>query len=114
MYESMKLFDSVTNNQWFKNTSIILFLNKKDIFEQKIRTSPLTICFPEYNGKNLYEEASQYIWLKFEDLNRSPKTKHIYFHFTNATDTQNIEVNYLFLFSYRKIPTPQKKVFLSF
>lgn len=51
MMESMKLFDSICNNKWFVDTSIILFLNKKDLFEEKIRKSPLTICFPEYSGK---------------------------------------------------------------
>ena len=51
MHESMKLFDSISNNKWFTDTSIILFLNKKDIFEEKIVNSPLTICFPEYIGK---------------------------------------------------------------
>lgn len=51
MIESMKLFDSICNNKWFVETSIILFLNKKDLFEEKISKSPLTICFPEYTGK---------------------------------------------------------------
>lgn len=50
MQESLKLFDSICNNKWFTDTSIILFLNKKDLFEEKIRKSPLTICFPEYAG----------------------------------------------------------------
>lgn len=50
MQESMQLFDSICNNKWFTDTSIILFLNKKDLFVEKIRTSPLTICFPEYSG----------------------------------------------------------------
>ena len=50
MHESMKLFDSICNNKWFTDTSIILFLNKKDLFEEKIVHSPLTICFPEYTG----------------------------------------------------------------
>ena len=54
MMESMKLFDSICNNKWFVETSIILFLNKKDLFEQKIKYSPLTICFPEYKGKDLF------------------------------------------------------------
>ena len=51
MIESMKLFDSICNNKWFVDTSIILFLNKKDLFEEKIVRSPLSICFPEYGGK---------------------------------------------------------------
>lgn len=53
MQESLKLFDSICNNKWFTDTSIILFLNKKDLFEEKIRKSPLTICFPEYTGKQI-------------------------------------------------------------
>lgn len=51
MIESMKLFDSICNSKWFVDTSIILFLNKKDLFEEKITRSPLIICFPEYTGK---------------------------------------------------------------
>lgn len=51
MQESLKLFDSICNNKWFTDTSIILFLNKKDLFEEKIKRSPLTICFPEYPGE---------------------------------------------------------------
>ncbi len=50
MIESMKLFDSICNSKWFVDTSIILFLNKKDLFVEKIKKSPLTICFPEYTG----------------------------------------------------------------
>lgn len=53
MHESMKLFDSICNNKWFTDTSIILFLNKKDLFEEKIKRSPLTICYPEYPGISL-------------------------------------------------------------
>ena len=41
MHESMRLFDSICNNKWFTDTSIILFLNKKDLFHQKIESSPL-------------------------------------------------------------------------
>ncbi|MFT7800731.1 guanine nucleotide-binding protein G(i) subunit alpha-2 [Arapaima gigas] len=89
MHESMKLFDSICNNKWFTETSIILFLNKKDLFEEKITRSPLTICFPEYTGANKYDEAASYIQTKFEDLNKKKDTKEIYTHFTCATDTKN-------------------------
>ena len=93
MRESMKLFESICNNKWFTDTSIILFLNKKDLFKEKIKSSPLTICFPEYTGPNTFEETTKYIESKFEELNKSPnKSKQIYFHFTCATDTENIQV----------------------
>ncbi|EDS28560.1 GTP-binding protein (I) alpha subunit [Culex quinquefasciatus] len=119
MIESMKLFDSICNSKWFVDTSIILFLNKKDLFEDKITRSPLTICFPEYtalvklrtrlsvrrsggrrtlcqfdfsnNCSNTYEEASSYIRMKFENLNKRKDQKEIYTHLTCATDTTNIQ-----------------------
>jgi len=95
MMESLKLFDSIGNNKWFVDTSIILFLNKKDLFEEKILSSPLTICFPEYSGPNTYEDAAAYIQLKFESLNRckdsSGQLKELYTHFTCATDTTNVQ-----------------------
>ncbi|CAI9715898.1 nucleotide-binding G(o) subunit alpha [Octopus vulgaris] len=90
MQESLKLFDSICNNKWFTDTSIILFLNKKDLFEEKIKKSPLTICFPEYTGRQTYEEAAAYIQAQFEAKNKSA-TKEIYCHQTCATDTNNIQ-----------------------
>jgi hypothetical protein len=32
MHESIKLFKEICNTKWFVNTSMILFLNKKDLF----------------------------------------------------------------------------------
>jgi len=90
MNESMRLFDSICNNRWFEDTSIILFLNKKDLFAEKIVKSPLTLCFPEYTGPNTYDDAKNYIRQRFEDLNRKKGKKEIYTHFTCATDTGNI------------------------
>ncbi|XP_015259786.1 PREDICTED: guanine nucleotide-binding protein G(i) subunit alpha-1-like [Cyprinodon variegatus] len=91
MHESMKLFDSICNNKWFTETSIILFLNKKDLFEDKISKSPLTICFPDYEGQNTYEDGATYIQLRFEDLNKRRDVKEVYTHFTCATDTKNVQ-----------------------
>ncbi len=51
MKEALKLFGSILNNKWFLDTSIILFLNKKDLFEQKLRERPLTDVYPEYTGE---------------------------------------------------------------
>ncbi|MCQ6512772.1 hypothetical protein NPN18_23670, partial [Vibrio parahaemolyticus] len=60
----MNIFETIVNNKLFFNVSIILFLNKKDLFEEKITQSSLTICFPEYTGANKYDEAASYIQSK--------------------------------------------------
>lgn len=90
MSESLITFRSICNNIWFRDTSIILFLNKKDLFATKIWTSPLTLCFPEYTGANTYDEAGSYIQQQFEGINEN-KDKVIYTHFTCSTDTSSIK-----------------------
>jgi len=45
MAESLLLFESVINSRWFLRTSIILFLNKIDVFKNKLpKVSTSTIC----------------------------------------------------------------------
>lgn len=50
MIESLRLFESICNSRWFINTSIILFLNKKDLFAEKIKRVSIKIAFPDYDG----------------------------------------------------------------
>jgi guanine nucleotide-binding protein subunit alpha len=50
MQEALTLFDSICNSRWFIKTSIILFLNKIDLFADKIRHSPLGDFFTDYTG----------------------------------------------------------------
>ncbi|CAJ0937425.1 unnamed protein product, partial [Mesorhabditis belari] len=90
MQESLKLFDSICNSPWFADIHFILFLNKKDLFAEKIQRSPLTICFPEYKGQQNQTECINYIQWKFEQLNRSSQ-REIYCHHTCATDTNNVQ-----------------------
>ncbi|KAF4072322.1 hypothetical protein AMELA_G00261740 [Ameiurus melas] len=92
MHESLHLFNSICNHRFFAKTSIVLFLNKKDLFEQKILKVHLSICFPEYNGPNTYDDASLYIKKQFEELNMKKGEKEIYSHMTCATDTKNVEI----------------------
>ena len=91
MTESMKLFSSICNNKWFLKSSIVLFLNKKDLFKEKIEKIPLTVCFPDYDGPNTYTEAVAHVKEKFEGLNEHLLTNEVYTHLTCATDTKNIE-----------------------
>jgi len=90
MTEALTLFDEISNSRWFEKTSIILFLNKRDLFAEKIKRVPLATAFPDYKGKNEYEEAIKYITQQFEDRSRN-KAKTIYTHVTCATDTNNVQ-----------------------
>lgn len=91
MHESLKLFKEICNSKWFIDTSMILFLNKKDLFAEKIQKVDLTVCFPEYNGGRAYKPALEFIKEKFLQQNENPQ-KVIYPHDTCATDTKNITV----------------------
>lgn len=51
MGESLELFSTILQYPWFKKKSIILFLNKTDLFEEKIRYSNIIDYFPQYKGK---------------------------------------------------------------
>jgi len=89
MHEAIQLFDEICNSKWFQNTSMILFLNKKDLFEEKIQTVDLSVCFPEYRGEKTYDATSKYLEESFKKLNRQEE-KQVYVHFTCATDTENV------------------------
>jgi len=91
MHESLKLFKEICNSRWFIDTSMILFLNKNDLFEDKIKRVDLKVAFDEYNGGCDYKVALQFIKDKFLSMNENPK-KIIYIHATCATDTGNIQI----------------------
>ncbi len=89
MAESLVLFESVINSRWFLRTSIILFLNKIDVFKNKVpKVSatyrlfedgsvdlalqvPLERYFPEYTGGNDINKAAKYILWRFMQANRA-------------------------------------------
>ncbi|KAI7824486.1 guanine nucleotide binding protein, alpha subunit [Kickxella alabastrina] len=90
MQEALTLFDSICNSRWFVKTSIILFLNKMDIFREKLPSSPMKKYFPDFDGGNDTDASSEYILKRFVSLNQSD-AKQIYTHFTCATDTNQIK-----------------------
>lgn len=88
--ESLILFDSVVNSRWFTRTSVVLFLNKIDVFAEKLPNSPLEKHFPDYTGGDDINKAAKYILWRFNQVNRA--NLNIYPHVTQATDTSNIKV----------------------
>lgn len=89
MHESLRLFESICNVKWFAHATLLLFLNKKDIFEEKIKTKPLTVCFPDYDGPlTSYEATTTHVCRQFEK--QCKLDRQIYRHFTCAKDKSNI------------------------
>jgi len=65
MHDSLTLFEDISNNQWFKNTNIILFLNKHDLFKEKAARVDMKICYTDYDGGVDPERGLEYIKNKF-------------------------------------------------
>jgi len=91
MEEGLNLFESICNSRWFRDTHMILLLNKRDLFQEKLPVVPLNQYWPEYKGANEYDPATAFIRAKFEAQNKNPR-KYIYTHFTCATDTRNCKI----------------------
>ncbi|KAI6191065.1 hypothetical protein M3Y97_00187300 [Aphelenchoides bicaudatus] len=95
--DSVELFFNMYNNEFLRRCSFILFLNKKDILENKIQHTHFSKYFSNYKGKNRknnFEEVKDHIKNRFlaaED-EMAEERRHIYLHFTNATDRNNIEI----------------------
>lgn len=90
MQEAILLFSEICNSVWFKKTDMILFLNKKDLFKEKVEVVSIRAAFPEYSGADEYDEAKNYIISQFEAQNKDSRKK-IYTHVTCATDGKNVE-----------------------
>lgn len=89
--ESLNLFAEVLGMKWFANCPIIFFLNKKDIFEEKLKNVPLKNFLPDYTGDNSFDSGVEFIQNKFLEKAQDPKRRQmIYPHVTCATDTDNI------------------------
>ena len=60
MEESKALFKHILDYPYFHKTSVILFLNKKDLLEEKIQTSHLREYFPHYEGRERDPQQASY------------------------------------------------------
>ncbi|KAL6461999.1 hypothetical protein MHYP_G00301440 [Metynnis hypsauchen] len=64
LQESLKLFSSICNNVFFRSTSMILFMNKIDLFQEKILHSGrhLRYYLPLYRGEYSALQIPQRGW----------------------------------------------------
>ncbi|KAL4630132.1 guanine nucleotide-binding protein subunit alpha-14-like [Arapaima gigas] len=87
MEESKALFKTIVTYPWFQQSSVILFLNKTDILDEKITYSHVSTYYPDFTGpKNDAKAAREFILKMYQEQSE----KGLYSHFTCATDTENI------------------------
>lgn len=112
MDEAVILFEEICNSKWFTHTSMILFLNKADLFREKLVTSPFRVDdgpetrFVDFQGpfvepgtssaiigtpeyESCYEAAADYCLELFVSRKKNPN-KRVYHHITTATNSRNI------------------------
>ena len=83
------LFESIANSKYFERSALILFLNKIDLFREKLSSGQSSVkkTFPDYTGDDTDTRMAQEFFAnKFRNLLRQPG-KDVYVHYTNATDT---------------------------
>jgi len=91
--EALKLFHEICISKWFSSSSILLFLNKSDLFKQKLAEGKsISIVFPEFTGESNYKQSISYITEKFTNVADPVKheKREIYHHVTTATDTSHV------------------------
>jgi len=117
LHEAIELFTEICNSKWFRKSEMILFLNKDDLFKEKLKSEiSLSECFsPEKNWKNkvwdksydyvpvrddeladgqrfvdCHTKAIQFIQDAFMEVNNNPN-RVIFCHVTCATDQETVQ-----------------------
>lgn len=115
--EALQLFAEMCESKWFAGKSMILFLNKRDVFKKKLVTSPFKIESgpdarnTDYNGplanekmipdesnpefKKVYDATTDYLIKKFKAAGSGSKAsagREIYTKVTCATDSGQVKV----------------------
>ena len=87
MKESLLLFRMITT-KYFQGVPVIFFMNKRDLFEEKIKRVDLNSCFADYSGGCDYDNALAHIENAF--VANADKSE-VHPHVTCATDTGQME-----------------------
>lgn len=113
LIEALTLFKEISNSPYFSNTSMILFLNKRDLFEKKIKKADIRqfgdseefpglfldyeggICtcgggYPNDYACNCGVQATAINYIKGLFLSQAGDGKDVYTSVTCATDSNNV------------------------
>ncbi|XP_035763938.1 guanine nucleotide-binding protein G(o) subunit alpha-like [Neolamprologus brichardi] len=94
LQESLELFSSICIHTVFQQTTMILFMNKTDLFREKILKSGrhLRLYHSSYKGADGDVDAAAHnITAMFSACNSNPD-RPVYHHFTTAIDATSVRV----------------------
>lgn len=88
--ESLAVFRSLINSCWFKSTTIVIFMNKIDLLEKKIKQSNVKDTFADFTGDpHCSVDVIEFIKQKYLKCDKQ-ENRRIFSFPTCATDTDNI------------------------
>lgn len=87
--EALSVWSEVVNNKAFKSTAIVLFLNKDDIFREKLPRFPMEDYQTDFKGGG-YDAAIEFVKEKFQE--RTEGNQVYWTHVTTATNSENMTV----------------------
>lgn len=89
--DALDLFDDICNSKWFCGTNVVLYLNKLDLFNDKVTKVPLKSYFPDFQPPDtdlgndvLRKKALEYLQSEF--LKRNHQERKVVCKFTTATE----------------------------
>jgi guanine nucleotide-binding protein G(i) subunit alpha len=91
MEESLEVFESMINHEWFQQTPWILFLNKKDLFEHKLKHSDMSKTYSDYKGGNDFTAGVEFVKQKYLKQVKTRSPDDVYVHVTCALDTNQVK-----------------------
>lgn len=92
LLEALKLFNDIVNNRWFTSTPVLIFFNHMATFAEKLKQTPLTVCFPDYaDDPHHVDTCLEFVKQKFLSTSQS-ESRIIYHHQGDSEDAVSIEV----------------------
>jgi guanine nucleotide-binding protein subunit alpha len=87
--ESLKLFGWIVNSTFFQFSTMVLLLNKTDMFEKKIIGRPIRNYYGQCAVGD-YEGSKEFVRMLFLNLSEFPD-RYIHSHFICATDAGSVK-----------------------
>ncbi|CAD6197298.1 unnamed protein product [Caenorhabditis auriculariae] len=88
--ESRAVFETIVNNRAFSSVSIILFMNKCDLLEEKVPKSDIRQYLDDFTGDHLSVRDVQFFLVDKFEASRKDRARPFFYHFTTAVNTDNI------------------------